>query len=65
MNGVRKNSGVIRLLMAAALVLFVAACGSSNSGIKSDLETYKGHGGGVANCSSKPPTVSSTPPTVI
>ena len=40
MNGVRKNSGVIRLLMAAALVLFVAACGSS-SGIKNDRDMYK------------------------
>ena len=30
MIGVRKDSGVIRLLMAAALVLFVAACSSSS-----------------------------------
>ena len=39
MNGVRKNCGVIRLLMAAALVLFVAACGGS--GVKNDLNDYK------------------------
>ena len=40
MNGVRKNSGVIRLLMAAALVLFVAAC-SSGSGVKNDRDMYR------------------------
>ena len=40
MIGVRKNSGVIRLLMAAALVLFVAACSSSsnNSGIERERD---------------------------
>ena len=40
MIGVRKNSGVIRLLMAAALVLFVAACSSSsdNSGLERERD---------------------------
>ena len=38
MIGVRKDSGVIRLLMAAALVLFVAACSSSDSGLKGERD---------------------------
>ena len=38
MIGARKYSGVIRLLMAAALVLFVAACSSSDSGLKSERD---------------------------
>ena len=40
MNGVRRESRLIRLLMAAALVLFVAAC-SSSGGIKNDRDMYK------------------------
>ena len=38
MIGARKDSGVIRLLMAAALVLFVAGCSSSDSGLKSERD---------------------------
>lgn len=38
MIGVRKDSRVIRLLMAAALVLFVAACSSSDSGLKNERD---------------------------
>ena len=38
MIGVRKDSGVIRLLMAAALVLFVAACSTSDSGLKNERD---------------------------
>ena len=40
MNGVLKDSRVIRLLMAAALMLFLAAC-SSSSGVKNDRDMYK------------------------
>ena len=40
MNGVRREYGLIRLLMAATLVLFMAAC-SSNSGVKNDRDMYK------------------------